>query len=325
MRAICVHTEPPSLSWGHAPAPVMTSEDVRIAVHATAVNRADLLQRAGLYRPPVGASGILGLECAGVVRAVGSNVSGVQVGDRVCALLAGGGYAEEVVVDAGAVLPIADGMSFVEAAALPEVLITAWLNVYREAGLQPGERVVIHAGGSGVGTAAIQLLHRSGHPVFVTVGSDEKLARCLQLGASAGANRHHGSWLPAVRDWAGGGVDVILDPVGAGYLHDNMMSLNTNGRLVVIGLLGGRMAELDMGRLLVKRLRVVGSVLRSRSVAEKREIVSAIKADVWPDVCKGHIRPIIDRVLSIDAAEEAHALLQRNETFGKVVLTIPQT
>jgi NADPH:quinone reductase-like Zn-dependent oxidoreductase len=214
-------------------------------------------------------------------------------------------------------------MSFTEAAALPEVLTTAWLNLYREAALQPGERVLLHAGASGVGTAAIQLLRRSGNPCFVTAGSDDKIARCVALGADSGANRHSGPWRPAVRSWAGGGVDAILDPAGAGYLSENLRSLATGGRLIVIGLLTGRTAELDLGRLMIKRLRVVGSALRGRSSADKADIIAGLRADAWPAVARGEIRPIIDRVLPIQDAAQAHAIIQSNQTVGKVVLTMP--
>lgn len=323
MHAITIDQRSHELSWSETPMPSPASGEVRIRVHATAVNRADLIQRAGRYAPPPGTSQILGLECAGTIEAIGDGVSGVAIGDRVCALLSGGGYAEKVAAPAGHLLPIPDGMSFTEAAALPEVLTTAWLNLYREAALQPGERVLLHAGASGVGTAALQLLRRSGNPAFVTVGSDEKIARCVALGADGGANRHSGPWRPAVRSWAGGGVDVILDPAGAGYLSENLRSLATNGRLVVIGLLSGRSAELDMGRLMIKRLRIVGSVLRARTTTEKADIIAGLRADAWPAVARGEIRPIIDRVLPIQAAAEAHAALQSNQTVGKVVLTIP--
>jgi len=322
MLAITIDPQTQALRWSEAPTPELAPGTLRIRVCATAVNRADLVQRAGRYNPPPGASQILGLECAGVVEAV-SEAGRYQPGDRVCALLSGGGYAEQVVVPVGQVLPIPDGMSFTEAAALPEVLTTAWLNLYREGALQPGEHVVLHAGASGVGTAALQLLRRSGNPAFVTAGSAEKIARCVALGAAGGANRHEGSFREAVLGWTGGrGADVILDPVGAGYLDENLKSLAIRGRLVLIGLLSGRRAELDMGRVLVRRLRVIGSVLRARSVAEKADIIAGLEADAWPAVARGEITPTIDRVMPIQAAEEAHAVIASNQTVGKVVLSV---
>lgn len=323
MHAIQINTDDDTLTWAETPTPQPGPGEIRIRIHATAVNRADLVQRAGRYSPPPGASQILGLECAGVVDAIGDGADRYPLGARVCALLSGGGYAEYVCVPVGQVLPIPDRLSFDEAAALPEVLTTAWLNLYREARLQPGERVVLHAGASGVGTAALQLLRRSGNPAFVTAGSADKIARCIALGAEGGHNRHDGSFVEAVLDWTGGdGADVILDPVGAGYLDDNLRALAIRGRMVLIGLLSGRKAELDMGRVLVRRLRIVGSVLRARSVEEKADIIAGLQADVWPGVAAGEITPIIDRVMPIQQADQAHAVLRSNETVGKIILSV---
>ena len=231
------------LVWTDTPSPSLGDGEIRIRVKASAVNRADLAQRAGGYPPPPDASPILGLECSGVVAEVAGDVTGFEIGDEVCALLAGGGYAEEVVVPAVQVLPIPEGLSFVEATALPEVFATAYLNLYMEAALAVGERVLVHAGASGVGTAAIQLCRAFGNPVFVTAGADDKIERCVSLGASGGSNRHSGSFVDHVKGWTNGnGFDVILDPVGAGYLGDNIGSLAVDGRLVVTrgsGVVGG--------------------------------------------------------------------------------------
>ena len=297
---------------------------VTIAIRASAVNRADLAQRAGGYPPPPGASDILGLECAGVVDAVGDGVSRVDVGDAVCALLAGGGYAEAVVVPAGQVLKAPQGLSFIEAASLPEVFATAYLNLYMEARLRFAETALLHAGGSGVGTAAIQLCREFGNPCYVTAGSESKIARCIELGATAGCDRHTESFAEKVREWTGGeGVDVILDPVGGPYLLDNLASLKLEGRLILIGLLAGARADLPLGAVMAKRLRIVGSTLRSRTIAQKATVMDALKERVWPKIETGAIRPIIDTVLPIDRADEAHRLVASNQTFGKVVLEVP--
>ncbi len=297
--------------------------EIRIKVAATAVNRADLAQKAGGYPPPPGASDILGLECAGEVVEVGEEVRRVKAGDKVCALLAGGGYAEEVVVPAGLVLPIPDGLTYVEAASIPEVYATAHLNLYMEADLSIGEKVLLHAGASGVGTAAIQLLKYSKNPSFVTVGNADKLRRCRDLGADSGFIRHDGSFLNAVSEWSGkSGVDVILDPVGANYFSDNISCLGIDGRLVLIGLLGGQSAELNMGFLMMKRISVIGSTLRARALPLKANIMDRLKEDVWPRFESKEILPVIEEVFPIEDAEKAHNLIAGNETFGKVVLEI---
>jgi putative PIG3 family NAD(P)H quinone oxidoreductase len=307
--------------WGHAPAPQMQPGCVRIDVHCAGVNRADLMQAKGLYPPPPGASQVLGLEAAGTVVEVASDVTAVAVGDRGAALLSGGGYAEQVVCPAGHVLPVPDSMSFEHAAAMPEVLATVVTNLVIEAAMKPGERVLLHAGASGVGTAAIQLCRVLGNPVFVTVGNAVKIARCVELGADGGHIRHDGSFVDAVQAWAPDGVDVILDPVGAKYVSDNQRCLALGGRLVVIGLMGGRSAELDFGRLLVKRQRVIGSVLRSRSNAEKTRIMDQIRRTIWPRVPL-KIQPEIDCVVPIERMTEALERLAGNQTVGKVVLKI---
>ena len=323
MKAVRVDGE--RLVWTdtEAPAGAPGPGHVRIAIRASAVNRADLLQRAGAYPPPPGASDILGLECAGVVEAVGDGVARVDVGDSVCALLAGGGYAEAVVVPAGQVLKAPRGLSFVEAASLPEVFATAYLNLYMEARLKLHETALLHAGASGVGTAAIQLCREFGNPCYVTAGSESKVARCVELGAAAGCDRHAASFADEVREWTdGAGVDVILDPVGGTYLADNLSSLKLEGRLVVIGLMDGARAELPLGALLAKRLSIVGSTLRSRTIAQKAAVMDALRDRVWPKIEAGAIRPVIDTVFPMDRAEQAHSLIAGNETFGKVVLEV---
>ncbi len=321
MKAILV--EGNELAWAEAEAPALGPGEVRIDNHATAVNRADLAQRAGGYPPPPGASPILGLECAGIVAAVGEGVSRVAPGDEVCALLAGGGYAETVVVPAGQVLRKPAGLSFTAAAALPEVFATAYLNLFMEARLTKGERAVLHAGASGVGTAAIQMCKAFGNPAFVTAGSADKIARCVALGADGGFNRHQGSFAPALADWtAGQGADVILDPVGGAYLADNLKSLAVDGRLVLIGLLGGAAASAPLGLMMMKRLRIIGSTLRARSIAAKATVMDALQKRVWPLLESGAIKPTIEQVLPIDQAAEAHRLIASDQTFGKVVLAI---
>ena len=297
--------------------------EVLIANRASAVNRADLAQVSGGYPPPPGASPLLGLECAGEVLAVGEGVTRVQPGDAVCALLAGGGYAEQVVAPAGQVLPVPAGFGFSEAAAIPEVFATAYLNLFMEARLEPGERVVLHAGASGVGTAGIQLCRAFGNPVFVTVGEADKIARCVALGAAGGHSRHEGAFVEAVRAFTDGqGADVILDPVGAAYLADNLASLAVDGRLVLIGLLGGAQSDVPLGLMLMKRLRLIGSTLRARSVAAKAAVMDALKERVWPLLESGEIKPVIEAEIPMAEAGRAHALIAGNQTVGKVILTV---
>lgn len=319
MQAIAIQNG--RLVWTQHPDPgPLKPDEVRIQVAWAGMNRADLVQRAGHYPPPPGASEILGLEVSGRVLEVGSEVSRFAEGDEVCALLAGGGYAEQVVVSQLQVLPIPQGLTLREAAALPEVFATAWLNLYMEARLQPGERVLLHAGASGVGTAAIQLCRVFGNPCFVTVGSQDKVAFCTSLGADAGWDRHDGSFVAAVKAW--GGADVILDPVGGDYIPQDQAVLNLDGRLVLIGLMGGRRTELDLGLLLVKRQRLIGSTLRSKSPQAKGEILDELYRQVWPKLSKGEIWALIDAEWPIQEAEAAMTHLESNQTIGKVLLRI---
>ncbi len=307
------------------PSPEMRPGCVRIEVEAAGVNRADLVQKAGRYPPPPGASDLLGLECAGVVTEVGPGVTRFKVGDRVCALLAGGGYAEEVVVEAVCVLPIPDGLTPVHAAAIVEVWATAWLNLGRLGGLATRTRpahVLLHAGASGVGTAAIQLCAVTGHAPFVIVGSQAKIDRCRALGAAAGANRHDGAdaWVEAVKAWSPDGVDVVLDPVGGTTLPHDLEVLAPDGRIVLIGLMGGREASVDLGKVLMKRARIEGSTLRARSVDFKADLLEELRLFAWPRFAEGAFQPIVDRTFPLADAEAAHAHVASNDTIGAVVL-----
>ncbi|MDN3521267.1 NAD(P)H-quinone oxidoreductase [Halomonas ramblicola] len=318
MHAIIVDGD--RLTWQETPTPpAPQGREVRLGVAWAGVNRADLMQRAGHYPPPPGASELLGLEVSGRVLEAGPEAR-LRPGERVCALLAGGGYAEQVVVDERQVLPLPEGIALREAAALPEVFATAWLNLFMEGQLRPGERVLLHAAASGVGTAAIQLCRAFGQPCFATAGSAAKLAACRELGADAGWNRHDGSFVNAVKAW--GGADLILDPVGGRYLADNQRVLNADGRLVLIGLMGGRRAELDLGRLLMKRQRLLGSTLRARPPEAKGEILAALHAHVWPRLTSGELRPLVDRTWPIAEAEAAHAHVQADANIGKVLLEV---
>ncbi len=297
--------------------------EVLVRVAASAVNRADLLQRQGHYDPPPGASAYPGLECSGTIEAVAEGVSGWVVGDQVCALLSGGGYAELVAVPAGQVLPVPSGLSMREAAALPEVVCTVWSNVFMTALLQPGETLLVHGGSSGVGTMAIQLARQAGAKVAVTAGSAAKLARCEELGATILVNYRDEDFVEAVRAATGGrGADVVLDNMGAAYLARNLEVLAVNGRLVVIGLQGGARGELDLGALLRKRGAVIATSLRARPLEEKAAIVAAVREHVWPLIESGHVRPVLHTAMPLAEAARAHELLAESAHVGKVVLTL---
>jgi len=324
MRAIVIDKpgDESVLKLGKAPSPALAPDDLRIRVAACAVNRADLLQRQGMYPPPPGASPILGLECAGTVSEVGANVRGFAVGERVMALLAGGGYAEDVVVHAGSAMKVPAALSLEEAAAIPEVFLTVFLNVFQLAHLPEKGALLVHGGGSGIGTAAIQLAKRAGALVIVTAGSEEKCARCRELGADVAVNYRSERFADAAKQATGGrGVDVVLDSIGAPYLDDNLASLAIGGRLVLIGLMGGAKAELNLGVLLAKRLSVIGSTLRARPVDEKAAIVRGFLARFGEDLAVGRIRAVVDRVLPLARAGDAHRALKASEHFGKIVLT----
>ncbi len=311
------------LLWKENPDPDLKKDEILIRIKASAINRADLLQRSGNYPVPQGASPILGLECSGIVEEVDGQVKNFKKGDEVCALLAGGGYAEQVSVPSGQVLKIPKGLSFEQAAALPEVFATAYFNLYMEANLSVGEKVLIHAGASGVGTAAIQICKTKGNPCFVTAGTKEKISRCMELGAEGGAIRNEENFADAIAKWTeNNGVQVILDPVGANYLEDNMKSLTLEGRLVMIGLMGGAKANINLGLLMMKRLRIIGSTLRAQPIAKKTEIMNNLKENVWPSLESGEIKPIIDTVIPIEEVDKAHKLMESNQTFGKVILKV---
>ncbi|MBU1330053.1 MAG: NAD(P)H-quinone oxidoreductase [Gammaproteobacteria bacterium] len=305
------------LEWLQQPTLACDVGEIRIKVAAAGLNRADLLQRAGLYPPPPGASETLGLECAGVVSEVGAGCDW-QVGDRVCALLAGGGMADEVVVDGRHALPVPDGMSLQEAAALPEVYATAWLNLFQLAALKPGEKVLLHAGASGVGSAAIQLCKAFGNPCWVSVGSAERLAHCEALGAQGGVLRHED--LQALRDF--GPFDVILDPVGGQYVGLNLELLARDGRWVNIGLMGGRTAELDLALVLGKRIQLIGSTLRNRDELFKAELLQALRQHVWPLFTEGRLSAQLQGSFAAKDAEQAFGVLAGNQVNGKLVLVI---
>ena len=323
MKATVVDSDSPdhSLSWRDVPDPPCGSEEVLVDIHATAVNRADLLQRSGHYPPPPGASPYLGLEMSGTVAAVGASATGWQPGDRVCALLAGGGYAEKTAVHHQMLVPVPDHWSFTAAAAVPEVCYTAFLNLFLEAGLKSGETVLIHGGASGVGTAAIQLAREAGCRVVATAGSQEKVDRCRSLGAELVVNYRNRDFADAVLDHCDG-VDVILDIVAGSYLEQNLKSLKLCGRLVVISLLGGSAGSLDLAAVLGKRLRIIGSLLRSRPLEEKIAIVSQFDDRFWQLLVDGRVAPVIHQVLPVTAAEEAHKILANNRNIGKVLLQI---
>jgi putative PIG3 family NAD(P)H quinone oxidoreductase len=323
MRAITIREPggPEVLEWGEVPDPECGPGEVLIEVVASAVNRADLLQRQGHYPPPPGASDILGLECSGIVREVGEGVTGWARGDEVCALLAGGGYAERVAVPAGQVLPRPAGVELATAAALPEVTCTVWSNVFLLAGLRRGERFLVHGGAGGIGTMAIQLAARAGAEVFATAGSPAKVDLCRELGAHAAIDYREQDFVEVVT--AAGGADVVLDNMGAAYLARNLAALRTGGRLVVIGLQGGTKAEIDLGRMLTRRQTLHATTLRSRPPTGrggKAEIVAAVRHDVWPDVERGGVRPVVSQRLPMARAAEAHRLVEASEHTGKVLL-----
>ncbi|EMF01847.1 NAD(P)H-quinone oxidoreductase [Streptomyces mobaraensis NBRC 13819 = DSM 40847] len=313
---------PDALVWSEVPDPVPGEGEVLVEVAATAVNRADLMQRQGFYDPPPGASPYPGLECSGRIAVLGPGVSGWAVGDEVCALLAGGGYAEKVAVPAGQLLPVPDGLDVVTAAALPEVTATVWSNVFMLAHLRPGETLLVHGGGSGIGTMAVQLAKAVGARVAVTAGSREKLERCRELGADILVDYREQDFVEEIHKVTGGaGADVVLDIMGAKYLNRNVDVLAVNGRLAIIGLQGGRKAELDLGKLLTKRAAVMATALRSRPLAEKAAILAAVREHVWPLVSGGRVRPVVDRTMPLRDAAQAHRVVEDSSHVGKVLLT----
>ena len=325
MHAIVADTAG-NLVWQEVPDIAVGHGEVLIEVSAAGVNRADLLQAAGLYPPPPGASAILGLEVSGVIAAIGPGVSDLEVGQQVCALLAGGGYAQYVAVPAGQVMPLPAGVGVIDAAALPEVACTVWSNLVMNADLASGEFILVHGGASGIGTHAIQVAHALGATVAATAGSQAKLDLCGELGADLVISHRDEDFVEQVRAATDGrGADVILDIMGASYLDRNLQTLGADGRLVIIGMQGGVKAELNLGFLIGKRLKVIGTALRARPVDGphgKTAIVDAVVESVWPMIADGVVRPIVGARFPIEQAAEAHRVLASGETFGKVLLTV---
>ncbi|WP_200302901.1 NAD(P)H-quinone oxidoreductase [Streptomyces adelaidensis] len=328
---------PEVLKWADVPDPVPGNGEVLIDVAASAVNRADILQRQGFYDPPPGTSLYPGLECSGRIAAVGPGVGGWAVGDEVCALLSGGGYAEKVTVPAGQVLPIPKGVDLATAAALPEAVCTVWSNLFGVGGgdftssnvfmiahLRPGETLLVHGGSSGIGTMAIQLAKAVGAKVAVTAGTGEKLEQCAALGADILINYREQDFVEEVRKATDGkGADVILDNMGAKYLDRNIRVLAVNGRLAIIGMQGGIKGELNIGALLAKRAAISATSLRARPLEEKTAIVAAVREHVWPLIADGHVRPVVDREIPMNDAAEAHRVLEGSGHIGKVLLVVP--
>lgn len=300
--------------------PAPKAGEVVIRVAYAGVNRPDALQRAGLYNPPPGASDLPGLEASGEVSAVGEGVSEWKVGDQVCALLPGGGYAEYVATPAAHCLPIPDGMSMDQAACLPETFFTVWSNVFQRGGLQAGERFLIHGGSSGIGTTAIQLARHFGARVFVTAGSAEKCAACVELGAERAINYREEDYVDVLR--AEGGANLILDMVGGDYLPRNVKGLADDGRLVQIAFLQGPKVELNFAQVMMRRLTITGSTLRPQSDLAKARIAAELREKVWPLLSAGQIKPVMDSEFALDAASQAHARMESSGHIGKIVLKV---
>ena len=323
MHAIVVTQpgDPDVLAWQEVPDPVAGPGEIVVDVAAAAVNRADLLQRQGLYPPPPGAPEWLGLECSGTVAELGAGVTSLSVGDEVCCLLSGGGYAERVALPAGQAMPIPAGVDLITAAGLPEVACTVWSNLVMTAHLQRGEWLLIHGGGSGIGTMAIQVARALGARVAVTAGSAEKLATCEALGAEVLINYREQDFVEVIATETGGrGVDVILDNMAAKYLERNISSLAPGGRLVVIGMQGGVKAEIDLGSLLRRNGTVHATTLRGRTPEQKAEICAQVERHVWPWIAAGIVKPVIDRVMPLTEAADAHRALEAGGVTGKVIL-----
>lgn len=312
---------PEMLRPAQRPCPTPGPDEVLIKVAAAGVNRPDLLQRQGKYPPPAGASDIPGLEVAGEIIALGDHATGWRIGDTVCALVAGGGYASHTVAPAAQCLPIPAGLSMVEAAALPETFFTVWTNLFDRAGLQPGETVLIHGGSSGIGTTAIQLAHRFGAKVIATAGLPDKLEACRRLGADLAIDYRHEDFVEAARAFTGGtGVEVVLDMVGGSYFARNLDVLAVGGRLVQIAFMHGARIEANLLPIMTKRLIVTGSTLRPRSVAEKAQIANSLREKVWPWLERKLVRPVIHQTVPLIDADAAHRLLEEGNHIGKIVL-----
>ena len=317
---------PDVMQLGEAPMPEAGEGEVLIRIAATAVNRADTMQRKGAYPPPPGESEIMGLEAVGVIEKLGEGVDGWKVGDRVMTLLGGGGYAAFAKAPVGTLMAVPEGFSMTEAAAIPEVFLTAYLNIFREAGLKPGETLLMHGGASGVGTAAIQLAKALGpSEVIVTVGSEDKAEACQALGADHAILYKQQDFAERVLEITEKrGADVILDHIGGGYLEQNMKCLAIYGRLVIIGLMGGAKAELNVGRMMVKRQRVIGSVLRARSIKEKADLTDAFRSEALGLFASGKLKPVIHDVLKLEDVVKAHEMMEANANTGKIILSVDE-
>ena len=314
---------PEVLQLGEIPSPNPTETQVLVDVHATALNRADLIQRRGGYPPPPGDSEVLGLEIAGTISAMGSAVKGVSKGDLVFGLVGGGGYAEQAVIDYRMAMPMPDGWSFEQAAAVPEVFFTASDNIFTQGGLSAGETILIHAGGSGVGTAGVQISHHAGAKVFVTAGTSEKIEKCKALGAVAGINYKENDFVAEIlRLTDGQGVDVVVDFIGASYLERNLSVLKTKGRLLQLGLISGSVTEINLNTVMRNRLQLIGSVLRTRSIDEKIGVTQRFMDRWLPELKSGNIRPIIDSAFPLAQAQQAHEYMEANRNFGKIILKV---
>ena len=314
---------PEVLQLGEVPSPNPTESQVLVDVHATALNRADMIQRRGGYPPPPGDSDILGLEIAGTVSAIGSTVKGVSKGDRVFGLVGGGGYAEQAVIDYRMAMPMPDEWTFEQAAAVPEVFFTASDNIFTQGRLSAGEAILIHAGGSGVGTAGIQISHHAGAKVFVTAGTSEKIENCKALGAVEGINYKESDFVAEIlRLTDGQGVDVVVDFIGAPYLERNLSVLKTKGRLLQLGLIGGSGTEINLNTLMRNRLQLIGSVLRTRSLDEKIGVTQRFMERWLPELERGSIRPIVDTIFPLAEAPQAHKYMEANRNFGKIILKV---
>ena len=311
------------LVWREVEDPVLKGGEVLVSIHATTLNRADLSQAEGNYPPPPGAPHIMGLDMSGEILETGAGVEDWQVGDKACALLAGGGYAEQVAVDHRLLIPVPPGWTFLEAACLPEVYLTAYVNIFMEAGFQAGETILIHGGASGVGTAAIQMAKGAGGRVITTAGRPDKVETCRDQGADLAINYRTEDFVARTLEFTEGkGVDVILDMVGAEYLARNISLLKVKGRLVFIATLGGAEAIVNIGQLMGKRARLIGSVLRARPVEEKAEIIRRFRQQFWEQVEEGSIRPVIDKVMPVADAHAAHERMRAYENIGKIVLKV---
>jgi putative PIG3 family NAD(P)H quinone oxidoreductase len=325
MKAIVVGSEEEGwpMQWLEVPDPVLRPGEVLVDIRAAAVNRADLVQRQGRYPPPRGESDVLGLDVAGIIGAVRDDVAGWQVGDRVCALVSGGGYAQRVAVPQEMLMPLPDHWTYEQGAAIPEVFLTAFVSIFLEAGFQEGETVLMHGGASGVGTAAIQLVRSSGGEILVTAGTEAKAEFCRSYGAALAVDYTQEDFVQRVREHTdGAGVDIVLDIVGGEYLERNLSLLKFKGRMVHIAFLAGRWGRLDLGRLMSKRLRLIGSQLRHRPLSEKAAMKHAFMARFWPLLQAGTVVPIIDSTFPIERVAEAHKRMAENRNMGKIVLQI---